>query len=75
MRIARFVALVMLAAIELHTVPASAQGLMLTPEKGFPKIAFPDSLVTPNNHCPVTGHQLNADVHPVYVNGVPIGFC
>jgi hypothetical protein len=31
--------------------------------------------VTPNNHCPVTGHRLNTDVHPVYVNGVPIGFC
>jgi hypothetical protein len=55
--------------------PSPPGEMMLTPEKGFPKLAFPDSTVTPNNHCPVTGHQLNAEVHPVYVNGVPIGFC
>lgn len=62
-------------AADMPASPSPPGEMMLTAEKGFPKLAFKDSLVTPNNHCPVTGRQLNTEVHPVYVNGVPIGFC
>lgn len=65
-----------LAALALGAVAAGAQELLLpAKEKGFPQIQFADSLISPNTHCPVTGHRLNIQVRPVYVNGVPIGFC
>ena len=62
-------------AADMPASPSPPGEMMFTAEKGFPKLAFKDSLVTPNNHCPVTNNRLNPDVHPVYVNGVPIGFC
>jgi hypothetical protein len=68
--------LVAIAALTLGAVVAGAQQLLLpAKEKGFPQIQFADSLISPNTHCPVTGHRLNIQVRPVYVNGVPIGFC
>jgi hypothetical protein len=67
---------IVIAALALGTVVAGGQQLLLpAKEKGFPQIQFADSLISPNNHCPVTGHRLNTQVRPVYVNGVPIGFC
>lgn len=65
-----------LAALAIGSVAANAQQLLLpAKEPGFPQIQFADSLISPNTHCPVTGHRLNIQVRPVYVNGVPIGFC
>ncbi len=65
-----------LAALALGTVAAGAQQLLLpAKEHGFPQIQFADSLISPNNRCPVMGHRLSIQVRPVYVNGVPIGFC
>jgi len=64
------------AALAIGSVAANAQQLLLpAKERGFPQIQFADSLISPNTHCPVTGNRLNTQVRPVYVNGVPIGFC
>jgi len=44
-------------------------------DAAFPKVKYADSLVSPNDRCIVAGKKLNPKVRPVYVSGVPIGFC
>jgi len=52
-----------------------AQRLVPTADPKHPRLKFADSLVTPNDRCMVSQAKLNPKVHPVYVNGVPMGFC
>jgi len=40
-----------------------------------PRIRFADGLVSANDLCPVTKKKLSPYFPPVYVNGLPIGFC
>ena len=40
-----------------------------------PRLKFNDSLVSLNNHCPVTTSKLNPRIQPLYLNGEAIGFC
>ena len=46
-----------------------------SPESNFSTITYDDSLVSVNDRCMVRHMKLNPDVHPVYVNGMPMGFC
>jgi len=57
------------------TVPAHAQHYVAGPDSLHPRLKFADSLVSVNHRCIVSGSKLNPKVRPVYVNGVPIGFC
>jgi hypothetical protein len=41
----------------------------------YPRLRYTDSLVSVNDRCIVTARKLNPRMAPVYVNGVPIGFC
>ena len=41
----------------------------------FPKIRFSDGSISANDRCPVTKRKLSAAFPPIYVNGLPIGFC
>ena len=45
------------------------------PDSLHPRLIFPDSLVTLNDRCAVRQNKLNSRMRPVYVNGIPIGFC
>jgi hypothetical protein len=45
-------------------------------EDSFPRIRYFESgLVSLNDRCPVRKTPLNPKMQPVYVNGLPIGFC
>ena len=54
---------------------ASAQHYVATKDPDFPKIKYADSLVSANDRCIVSQAKLNPKMAPLYVNGVPIGFC
>ena len=54
---------------------AWAQRVVPTGNPDRPRIRYPDSLTSVNDHCVVSQSKLNPRVHPVYVNGEPIGFC
>ncbi len=41
----------------------------------LPRIRFGDGLISVNDLCPVTKRKLSVAFPPVYVNGLPIGFC
>ena len=41
----------------------------------LPRIRFGDGLISANDVCPVTKKRLSPHFPPVYVNGLPIGFC
>jgi hypothetical protein len=41
----------------------------------LPRIRFGDGLISANDICPVTKKRLSPYFPPVYVNGLPIGFC
>ena len=40
-----------------------------------PRLRYADSLVSANDRCMVSQHKLSPSMRPVYVNGVPMGFC
>jgi hypothetical protein len=67
-------ALTVVLAVTLAT-GAGAQRLVPTADPKHPRLKFADSLVTPNDRCMVSQAKLNPKVRPVYVNGVPMGFC
>ena len=54
---------------------ASAQRYVPATDPDFPRIKYADSLVCPNDRCIVSQAKLNPKMAPLYVNGVPIGFC
>jgi hypothetical protein len=66
-----------LAALVLSTtaVPCAAQRYVATADSLHPRIKYADSLVSGNERCMVAQRKLNLRVRPVYVNGVPMGFC
>ena len=73
---ARRLALVLSWALTVALVSGvDAQRLVPTADPKYPRLKFADSLVTPNDRCIVSHSRLNPKVRPVYVNGVPIGFC
>jgi len=41
----------------------------------LPRIQYADGSVTPNDRCMVRQVKLNRKLPPVFVNGLPIGFC
>jgi hypothetical protein len=45
------------------------------PAAEHPRLKFGDGSVSANDICPVTKRKLNVVFPPVYVNGLPIGFC
>ena len=56
-------------------VTARAQHFVAGSDSTFPRIRYADSLVSVNDRCLVTQRKLNTKMPPVYVNGVPMGFC
>ena len=46
-----------------------------TADPAFPRLKYADSLVSANDRCIVSQAKLNPRMAPLYVNGVPIGFC
>ena len=54
---------------------ARAQRYVPTADPNRPRLKFADSLVSANDRCIVAQEKLNPKVRPIYVNGVPIGFC
>jgi hypothetical protein len=62
------------ASLSLAQV-AGAQRFVPTADPKYPRIQFADSMITPNDRCMVSKSPLNIKVRPVYVNGVPMGFC
>ena len=70
--------LVILAAWVLAAALPSvgeAQRFVPTANPNRPRLKFADSLVSANDRCIVAQEKLNPKVRPVYVNGVPMGFC
>ena len=54
---------------------ASAQRYVATKDPDFPRVKYADSLTSANDRCIVSQARLNPKMAPLYVNGVPIGFC
>ncbi|HEU4723772.1 MAG TPA: hypothetical protein VFU59_00600 [Candidatus Eisenbacteria bacterium] len=63
------------AALSLAATPSAAQHYVAAADTAFPRIKYPDSLVSANERCMVALQKLSRRVRPVYVNGVPMGFC
>lgn len=63
------------AACLLLPAPGSAQRFVPTDDPEHPRVKYPDSLVSVNDRCAVRKVKLGNRVRPVYVNGLPIGFC
>ncbi len=70
-------AALLIATAAFLLVPASgvAQRYVATPDSLHPRIKYADSLTSANERCMVAQQKLNLRVRPVYVNGVPMGFC
>lgn len=54
---------------------ASAQRYVEAKDPAFPRLKYADSLLSANDRCIVSQARLNPKMVPLYVNGVPIGFC
>jgi len=67
--------LLVAAALFLAPAPGAAQRYVAMADSLHPRIKYADSLVSANDRCMVTQQKLNLRVRPVYVNGVPMGFC
>jgi hypothetical protein len=75
MRAERLAPLLALALAGALAAGVDAQRLVPTADPKHPRLKCADSLVTPNDRCMVSQAKLNPKVRPVYVNGVPMGFC
>jgi hypothetical protein len=64
-----------LALVVALTTIVEAQRFVPGTDPGRPRLKFADSLVSANDRCIVAQEKLNRRVRPVYVNGVPLGFC
>ena len=58
-----------------QVVPPVGKPEVIDASAEFPKIRFADGLPSANDRCPVTKRKLSPAFPPVYVNGLPIGFC
>ncbi len=67
--------LVPLALVVALATTVEAQRFVPGSDPGRPRLKFADSLVSANDRCIVAREKLNRSVRPVYVNGVPMGFC
>lgn len=67
--------LIAAAGFFLAPTPGVAQRYVATPDTAHPRIKYADSLLSANERCMVAQQKLNLRVRPVYVNGVPMGFC
>ena len=56
-------------------VPPVGKAELVDASAELPRIRFGDGLVSANDRCPVTKRKLSVAFPPVYVNGLPIGFC
>lgn len=70
----------LLAVLPLGTLAlaagiGAAQQFVPGGDPEFPRVMYADSLVSPNNRCMVRGDKLEPSIAPIYVNGVPMGFC
>ena len=65
----------LLLGLFLCATGAWAQRYVPTADPKLPRLKYPDSLVSANDRCMVSHQKLNPKVRPVYVNGVPMGFC
>lgn len=70
-------AAILLAALAFFNAPTpgAAQRYVATADSLHPRLKYADSLVSGNDRCMVAQQKLNRRVRPVYVNGVPLGFC
>lgn len=76
MRVPALAAVVVLALLGALAPGASdAFRYVKTADPKFPKIKYPDSLVSVNDRCIVAGTPLSTMIRPTYVNGKPIGYC
>jgi hypothetical protein len=76
MRIAALLFVAGVALLRLGAPGAShAQVLLPVADSKFQKLKFADSLTSVNDRCVVTHNRLNPAIHPLYVNGRPVGFC
>jgi hypothetical protein len=64
-----------LGALALVAAEGVAQRYVETNDPEFPRLKYADSLVSANDRCIVSQAKLNPKMVPIYVNGVPIGFC
>ena len=62
-------------ALSFGALAALAQPMLPVPGPAFPRLTFADSLTSVNDRCVITHNRLNAAIHPLYVNGKPVGFC
>ena len=67
-------ATVALAAAALPSL-STAQRYIATDDPEYPRIQYADSLYSLNDQCIVRLRKLSRSIPPVYVNGLPIGFC
>ncbi len=56
-------------------VPPNGDPAVIDASAEFPRLRFGDGLVSANDRCPITKRKLSIYFPPVYVNGLPIGFC
>lgn len=73
----RNVALILslLAGLVVLSSIGSAQRYVPGTDPQYPRVKYPDSLVSINDRCAVRKVKLGNRVRPVYVNGEPVGFC
>jgi hypothetical protein len=65
----------LVACALLLACAASAQRYVEANDPAFPRLKYADSLLSANDRCIVSQAKLNPKMAPLYVNGVPIGFC
>jgi hypothetical protein len=58
-----------------HAGVAHAQVPVPAPGPAFTHLKYADSLTSVNDRCVITHNRLNPAMHPLYVNGQPVGFC
>jgi hypothetical protein len=63
------------AALAFVSGVGMAQRYVATEDPAFPRLKYADSLTSANDRCIVSQAKLNPKMAPLYVNGVPIGFC
>jgi hypothetical protein len=61
--------------LALAVAEGAAQRYVPGRDPAFPRLKYADSLESPNDRCIVSQAKLNPKMVPIYVNGVPIGFC
>ena len=66
---------VLVGTLSVGARDAAAQRYVPTADPQRPRLKFADSLLSANDRCMVSQSKLNPKVRPVYVNGVPMGFC